>query len=108
MDIQSFTFAHYGEERDVNATEDDLKICELVAALLPEDDCRLLRRSDQYLTFALGDYDIIRFKWTDRARWIILPLVEAKAKKHYLETIEDIKGFKDEIIKSYDLAKKWG
>lgn len=105
MDIE-LKFAHYGEERETNATKDDMIIYEKLVSLLPEDDFRMVRKSDQYLTLMLGVWDIARFKWTKRAKWIKLPIIDVGSKKRYLESVEDVVQHKDDLIASYEYAKK--
>ena len=66
MDIR---FANYGQERDVNATDEELKIFEALKEATGRD-LRLVRKSDSYVTAALGEWDLARFKFTQRAKWV--------------------------------------
>lgn len=99
------SFAHYGELRDVNANDNEILLYEKIVKALPSDDFQLVRKSDQYLTLAFGVWDIVRFKWTDRAKWISLPITVG-TKKLRLESMDDLENYKEELIASYEYAKK--
>ena len=104
-------FAHYGEEREVDATDEEKQLFGIVCDMAKEHGCEqitLVRKSDNYVTAAIGDYDIARMKYTDRAKWITFPYAEAKAVKHYIQDPNDIKEFDDLLIKAIEQIKKWG
>ena len=66
----------------------------------PDGQLRLVRKSDSYVTAAVGEWDLARFKYTDRAKWIMFPTVEAKAQKHYIEDPEEVYDFADLLADS--------
>ena len=105
----SLEFAHYGEERSVDATDEEAGIFEELQGLTAFSNLpaplELVRRSDKYVTAAVGDYDLARFKYTDRAKWIMYPLAET-SKKHKLESIDDMHEFDDLAFASVDKIKK--
>ena len=91
-----FRLAHYGEERDVNETDEESEIFELIRSMVSNpEQLDLVRVSDDYLTIKVGEWDLARIKYTERAKWIIFPIVEAKANKHYIEDPEDVLSFSD-------------
>lgn len=98
-------FANYGQEREVNANEDELKLFEVLQSICP--DLRLTRKSDAYLTAVLGDWDIARFKYTNRAKWVSFPLVQPKSPKNYLEPVEEVSMYADLVRESVAVALKF-
>lgn len=86
MDVN---FANYGQTRDVNATPEELQIYELIADSV-DAEVELVRRSDSYVTAAVGDWDLARFKFTNRAKWILFPIVESPKEKRKIESPEDV------------------
>ena len=60
--------------KDLNATPDDLAIVEHFTQLIHQkcqsNDVTLERRSNAYLTLLHGDRDFLRFKYTDRTKWL--------------------------------------
>lgn len=95
-------FAHYGEERDVNPTDEEAEIFDMIRSMVsdPDGQLRLVRKSDSYVTAAVGEWDLARFKYTERAKWIMFPTVEAKAQKHYIEDPEEVYNFADLLADS--------
>ena len=98
--LPTLNFAHYGEERDVNATDEEKQIFAIVRDMFKAKgydpmQLDLTRKSDSYVTVALGDFDVIRMKYTDRAKWITIPYAEAKAERHHIEAPEDVRQFDD-------------
>ena len=75
-------FSNYGQDREINATDEEVKIFEAIKSTTGRDDLRLVRKSDNYVTAALGDWNLARIKYTSRAKWISFPTVEAGATKH--------------------------
>jgi len=103
-------FAHYGEERDFDATDEELGIFEelqgLVALKELPDELRLVSKSGNYLTAAVGEWDLARFKFTDRAKWIMYPSAEHSV-KHKLTCVEDMHEFDDLLDASCERIKKF-
>lgn len=93
-------FAHYGEERDVNPTDEEAEIFDLIRSTTGRDDIELVRKSNSYVSAVIGEWDIARFKYTDRAKWIMFPTVEAKAQKHYIDDPEEVYNFTDLLTES--------
>lgn len=61
-------------DKELNASEDDLKISEHFISVIRNEyldaSVSLERRSDNYLSLCCGLNDFLRFKYTDRARWL--------------------------------------
>lgn len=93
-------FAHYGEERDVNPTDEEAEIFDLIRSMINRDDLELVRKSDNYVSAVLGDWDLARFKYTPRAKWIVFPVLEAGAQKHRIESPSDVSSFADLLANS--------
>lgn len=98
-------FQNYGQLRDVNATDGELAIFELLQSLVP--NIELVRRSDSYVTALLGEWDLARFKFTDRAKWIAFPTAEAGQVKHRIASPEDVRAFPELINESLAIIKKY-
>lgn len=94
----SVQFAHYGERRDLNATDEEKTIFEILQEMSPKE-LEFCRVSENYVTAKLGEWDVARFKYTDRARWIKFPTVESSKEKHLLESPDDVRDF-DELVKT--------
>lgn len=93
-------FAHYGEERDVNPTDEEAEIFDLIRSTTGRDDIELVRKSNSYVSAVICEWDLARFKYTDRAKWIMFPTVEAKAQKHYIDDPEEVYNFTDLLTES--------
>lgn len=94
------------EKYDVDATENDLKIFEHIKNLCPT--VRLTRKTPAYLTVCEGEFDVVRFKYTDRAKWLNISLLDTGNVKRRFESLEDLAQFDEDIIKSYEIAKNGG
>lgn len=46
----------------------------------PDGQLLLVRKSDSYVMAAVGEWDLARFKCTERAKWIMFPTVLSKQK----------------------------
>ena len=105
----SLDFAHYGDDRPVDATDEEQQIFEELQGLtafkaLPAP-LELVRRSSSYVTAAVGEWDLARFKYTDRAKWLMYPLAEHSV-KHKLGSIDDLHDYDDLLDVSVDRIKK--
>lgn len=98
-------FAHYGEERDLNATPEELAIAEFVSGLF--DGAELVRVSPSYITVKKGEWDVIRIKYSERARWVKIPVLDPGSAKRRLESVGEIKKFKDDILKALEHIAKY-
>lgn len=98
-----FEFAHYGEARPLNMTDGEAVIAEYIKTLCPVE---IVRKSDGYITAEALNSDIVRFKYTDRAKWLLFPYNENKPVKHRLDSLEELNQFDDDIIKSYNIAEE--
>ena len=103
-----FRFAHYGEQRDLNATDGEMEMYETVCELLEDDGCdpeplELVRKSDSYVSVVLGETDVARMKYTDRVKWILLPYVQKD--KIRIGSAKDLNKYASDIVKSYRIAE---
>lgn len=99
-------FTDYGQMRDVNATDEEIRIFELIREATGRD-IELVRRSDSYVTAVLGEWDLARFKYTQRAKWVSFPAVEAGAPKHKITAPDDAVSFADLIAESLVVIDKY-
>lgn len=98
----SVKIAGVNDYPEVNPTDGEQKIFDYIKALCPVE---LTRKASEYVTAVYNETDVARFKFTERAKWVLFPYLENN-KKRYIEKIEDLSAFKDDIIKSYDIAVK--
>ena len=99
-------FANYGQERDVNATPEEYQIAGIILGEFPDESLRLVRVSDGYVTIKRNDWDIVRFKYTDRAKWLMFPIIETR-KKHRIEDVSEVEDFFAAVADSINHAKKY-
>lgn len=97
--MEYIKIAHYGEERERIATETEIVIFEKLKAMSGMEDLELVRRSDAYVTAAVGFWDVFRFKYTPKAKWVAFPIIEKGTTKHYIESPDDVDSF-GELVKS--------
>lgn len=104
-----FRIAHYGDEREIDATDEELEIFDTIKGMIvyPSDQLRLVRKSDNYVTVMFGDWDLARFKYTDRAKWIAFPVVEKGTTKHYIEDPAEASDFADMVTSSLSHIVKY-
>lgn len=106
MDIK---FANYGQERDINCTEEEREIFDTMRSLLDDvnlesDLLKLVNKSDKYVSAVMessGDYgllDVARIKFTSRAKWIALAPNFEKIK---ITDTEDITKYAEELAEAY-------
>ena len=105
----SVQFAHYGENRPVNETDQEREIYDIIRSLLDDynlesDVLCLVRKSDSYVSACMessGDYgqmDLARFKFTDRAKWIkICP----EFNKVIITCPDDVTKYAEELCAAY-------
>lgn len=102
-----FDFANYGQERDRVATESELEMFETICSVLGREDLELVRKSDDYVSVVVGDWDLARIKFTPRAKWIVLPVLESGSKKHRIQEPGDVAEFADLIRQSLEHIEKY-
>lgn len=106
--LYNLEFAHYGEEREIDATDEEIAIAEMFIAMLPSSEgCRIVRKSDAYITLEFGVSDLARIKYTEKARWVNLPIVDLGKVKRRFDDISEVEQFKDDIIRSYEWIKQY-
>ncbi len=97
------SFSNYGQNREVNATDEELEMFNLICQCTEADDLELVCRSDNYVSASIGPTDVARFKFTKRAKWILLPyLTNTKIK---ITEPDDINELKDDLIKAVQVAR---
>ena len=105
--MDKIKFANYGQEREINATPEELQIAEWILNEFPDERLRLLRISDAYVTIKRGSWDIVRLKYTERAKWLMFPTLEAKQVKHRIEDVEEVEDYVASIADSIATAKRF-
>ena len=105
--MNGLKFANYGQERQIDATPEELQIADWVLNEFPDEKLRLVRASDSYITIKRGSWDIVRLKYTERAKWLMFPTLEAKQAKHYIDAPDEVEDFEASIKDSIEIAKKY-
>lgn len=108
-EARGFKFAHYGELRDLNATDGELELYETICEILDDEgidpsQLELVRKSDNYVTVVLGETDVVRLKWTDRVKWFLLPYVQDE--KTRISNIGSVNSYASKIVESYRIAER--
>lgn len=99
--MEGITFSHYGELREVNANDEELQVISHLLELCK--DLKICRKSDSYITAVLGETDVARFKYTQRAKWIQFPYTAGKVK---LSSTSDVLGMADLVAEAVAEAEK--
>ena len=99
-------FTNYGQERELNATEEEKKIFDILCEMTGEP-LELVRKSNDYVSACLGRCDLARLKFTKRAKWVMFPYAEAKQVKHQIMIPEDVTEFVGLIAKTLELIKRY-
>ena len=107
--MDGIRFANYGQLRDVDATDEEVQMFELIKNILDAPDLELVRKADNYVTAVLGEWDLARFKYSKRAKWIELPIVEygKNRKKNRIEDVEDVNQYADKLKESLSKIQKF-
>lgn len=100
-------FNNYGQERERIATEAEIEIFEILKALTLADDLELVRKSNDYVSAVVGDWDLARIKFTPRAKWITFPLTEHRTEKLRINEPEDVKEFAELAAYSLSVIRKY-
>ena len=105
-------FSNYGQERPVDCTDEEIRIFEALREYvhgvgLDPDQIRLVRKSDNYVSAVIGDWDLARFKYTQRAKWIACPTAEAGPPKHRIEDPSQAVSFEDLLTESLATISKF-
>lgn len=108
----SVTMKGPGVERELVCTEEEREVydyIEWIASMhgVDPDELRLARVSDTYLTVKYGEWDLARFKYTNKAKWIKFTAIERSDTRHGLEAPEDVQDLGELIVRSIDHIKKY-
>lgn len=99
-------FTNYGQQRDLICTEEERQIFSILQELAGTD-LELVRKSDNYVTALLGEWDLARIKYTNRAKWIQFPIFDRGSEKHRIGAVEDARGFADMVTRSIEHIKEY-
>lgn len=68
---------------------------------------KLARRSGNYVTAVLGDWDVARIKYTNRAKWIQFPVIDRGSTKHRIESVDDVRSMAEFVENSLSHIRKY-
>lgn len=108
----SVSIQNHGQERDLICTEEERSVYDYMARFLKDINAdvsplQLVRVSDDYVTAKYGEWDLARIKYTNRAKWVKFPTVEAAKEKHGIEKPDDVLRFHQLIIESINHIEKY-
>lgn len=86
---------------DVEPTDGEAQMFEYIKSVCPAVEIQ--RKASGYVTAVYGETDVARFKFTERAKWVMFPYLEDKSKRR-IENVEEMANFDDEIAKSFEFA----
>ena len=101
-----FRIAHYGEKRELDCTDEEREIFDIISENI-DRSVQLVRKSDSYVTILCGEWDLVRLKFTERAKWILFPAVDRSDAKIYIDSPEDVLQYLDKINDSIACAEKY-
>lgn len=109
--MSDIKFANYGQDRDLSCTDEEAQIFGALQEYfqsinLDPNQLHLVRRSDSYVTAVFRGWDLARFKYTPRAKWIAFPSVEAGPPKHRISTPPEAVSFVDLLTESIRVITK--
>lgn len=99
-----------GKERELNATDGEREVYRILRCIVSDlcfntEPLRLVRVSDNYLTAKCGEWDLARFKFTTRAKWIWFPTKEEK--RRYIEVPTELYSFPEAVKSSLSHIEKY-
>ena len=92
----------YGQERERIATESEIAIFDILQELAGQNNLRLVRKSCNYVSAIFHSWDLARFKYTTRAKWIQFPLIDVGSTKRRINAPEDVRAFQDVLNESIE------
>ena len=109
--MSDIKFANYGQDRDLNCTDEEAQIFGALQEYfqsinLDPNQLHLVRRSGSYVTAVFRGWDLARFKYTPRAKWIAFPSVEVGPPKHRISTPDEAVSFADLLTESIRVITK--
>lgn len=91
MSSSIFDIAHHGEEREFDLTEEETHLSDLVLEVIDSSDeildpVEVVCKSSSYTTILVRgdicDFDLMRFKFTDRTAWVSVPISKEDAEEY--------------------------
>ena len=104
MDIK---FQDHGQERERIATESEIEIFNILKSFPGCSNLELIRKSNNYVSAVLGDWDLARFKYTTNAKWINFPVIENSKLKHELYSTDETRNYADLVADSIAHIRKY-
>lgn len=110
--VYEIKVANYGQRREVNETPEEKEIFEIIKDVLNNagydtSGMELVRKSDNYVTALFLDWDLARFKFTQKAKWIRIPYLPKGKDKFSLDAPETVRDFADILKGAADHSIKW-
>lgn len=128
LDLKNGVFFFGEPEKELNPSIYEQEAYKFILNLIcNQRDCENLsleRRSDDYLSIVIGEYDFLRFKLTDRTKWLSVlippnlkskyfdsPLFKEQKNKNQIQwkskfnDISELGHYKQVILDSFDFCK---
>ena len=112
MDHKYFEVQYGGKVKDFDGKPEDFKIFRIICSMFEllgknPNELDLERYSTNYLTIKLGEWDLARYLWGPRSKWIQFPTVEVSKVKHKIKTPEEVEQFSELLQKSVEQIEKY-
>ena len=93
-----FSIANHGQERELDSEPEEREIFNIICSLFADlgrnpEEIKLVRVSDDYVTAKLGEWDLARFHWGPRSKWIKFPLYDRPKDRRKITSPEDVRQY---------------
>ena len=101
-----------GKEKELDTEDEEEQIFDILSSLFEQlgrnpEELDFVRLSDNYVTAKLGEWDLARFHWGKRAKWIKFTVIEPTNERHVIQSPEDVKQFADLVEKTVNHIEKY-
>lgn len=112
MEKNSFSIQYGGKEKALECEPEEEEIFNILCAMFEEigrnpEQLDFVRLSDNYVSSKLGEWDLARFHWGPRSKWIQFSSIESSKTKHRIYAPEEIKQFSELLQKSVEHIEKY-
>lgn len=99
-------FNDYGQDKELNAKTEEDQIFDVLQSMT-DGELEFVRVSSNYVTARYKDWDVARFKFAKKAKWIFFPLFEKQTDRHPLASPQDVTEWTDLVQRSMEHIRKY-
>lgn len=108
----SFSVQYGGKEKALECEPEEEEIFNILCSMFEElgrnpEKLDFVRLSDNYVSAKIDEWDLARFHWGPRSKWIQFPTIEASKVKHKIKTPEEVEQFSELLQKSVEHIAKY-